>query len=162
MGLFNRYKTNLDYVKSAFDEYNRNYCNPVDYFVTEEDCINYINGLKIGQKLNKEWNDRRVTFWNWLIAGIGFVLTISIPSMLWLWLESIGSPWGLPASIISVWVVGGISAYVYNWVAKYFQDKIIYKSEYFPPVNEHIERLFDDYLWKCEMESEPANEKMQR
>lgn len=157
MALFNRYETNPDLVQSALNEYCDKYCNPEDYFVTEKECREYIEDLKIGQRLNKGWNDRREAFWNWFVAGIGLLLTLSIPSIVWFWLEIRDSPWSLPAFIASIWIVGGISGYIYNQIAEYMRDSTIYKNKYFPPINENIERLFDDYLWKCEMEIESAN-----
>ena len=157
MALFNRYETSLDIVQSALNEFCDKYCNPEDYFVTEKECREYIEDLKIGQRLNKGWNDRRETFWNWFVAGIGLLLTLSIPSIVWFWLESIDSAWSLPAFIASIWIVGGISGYIYNQIAEYMHDSTIYKNEYFPPINENIERLFDDYLWKWEMEKESTN-----
>lgn len=157
MALFNRYETSPDIVQSALNEYSDKYCNPADYFVTKDECRKYIEYIKIGQKLNREWNSKRRNYWEWFVAGVGLILTISIPSIVWLWLESIDSPWGLPASIASLWIVGGISGYIYNQVSEYMRDSTIYKSEYFSPINENIERLFDDYLWKWEMEKESAN-----
>ena len=157
MALFNRYETNIDFVSSALNECDDKYCNPEDYFVTEKECREYIEDLKIGQRLNKGWNDRRESFWNWFVAGIGLLLTLSIPSIVWFWLESIDSPWSLPAFIASIWIVGGISGYIYNQIAEYMRDSTIYKNEYFPPINENIERLFDDYLWKWKMEKESTN-----
>jgi hypothetical protein len=157
MALFNRYETSPDIVKSALNEYSDKYCNPADYFVTKDECRKYVEDLKIGQKLNREWNSKRRNYWEWFVAGVGLILTISIPSIVWLWLEFIDSPWGLPASIASLWIVGGFSGYIYNQVAEYMRDSTIYKSEYFPPINENIERLFDDYLWKWEVEKNAVN-----
>lgn len=157
MALFNRYETSPDIVQSALNEYDDKYCNPEDYFVTEEECRDYINNLKTGQNLNYKWNNRRKNYWEWFVAGVGLVLTISISSIVWFWLESIDSPWSLPAFIASIWIVGGISGYIYNQIAEYMHDSTIYNYEYFPPINENIERLFDDYLWKWEMEKESAN-----
>ena len=154
---YNRYETSPDIVQSALNEYDDKYCNPEDYFVTEEECRDYINNLKTGQNLNYKWNNRRRNYWEWFVAGVGLVLTISISSIVWFWLESIDSPWSLPAFIASIWIVGGISGYIYNQIAEYMHDSTIYNNEYFPPINENIERLFDDYLWKWEMEKESAN-----
>ena len=152
MALFNRYETSPDIVQSALNEFCDKYCNPEDYFVTEKECRDYIDNLKIGQNLNCKWNNRRRKFWEWLVAGVGLILTISIPSIVWLWLESIDFPWGVFVSIVSLLIVAGISGYIYIRVAEYMRNSTIYKSEYFPPINENIERLFDDYLWKWEVD----------
>ena len=154
MALFNRYETNIDDVTSALNEHDDKYCNPKDYYVTEEECRKYIKDVKIGQKLNREWNVSHKNFWEWLVFGVGYFLTVTMPSVLWLWLDLDESPWGWPITFIVTGIVGGLSLYVYNHVADYFHYEYVnkHKSDFFPPVNENIERLFDDYLWKLEKE----------
>ena len=157
MALFNRYETSLDFVQSALNEYDDKHCNPEDYFVTEDECRKYIEELKRGQRLNREWNHRRRTFWEWFVAGCGYLLTIFVPCFLWYWFDLENYLWGWPLSFIVTGIVGGTSIFVFNRVAEYMHSSTLYKSEYFPPINDNIERLFDDYLWKWKVEKNIDN-----
>lgn len=148
MGLFNRYETNPDFVKSAFNEYSDKYCNPSDYYVTEEECGKYIEELKLGQRLNKEWNNKREKRIRTLIIVIGVLLTLSVPPALFLWIDNQDSAWGFPVCIISTWVIIGVFVWLYNGFES--RKEIIYLDKFFPSVNQNIEKLFDDYLWKLE------------
>ncbi len=58
MSLFNRYDAYLKDLEFALWEGNNKYCNPKDYFVTEEECRKYLEDLKNGQELNREWNKK--------------------------------------------------------------------------------------------------------
>ena len=149
MGLFNRYETDPDLVKSAFNEKSDKYCNPDEYNVTEEECMKYIEDLKMGQKMNNEWNDKRNKRIIIMIVLMGLLLTLSIPPALFLWLDKQGSAWGLPVCFISTWIVIGLFVWFYNSFEK--RNEKIYLEKFFPSVNQNIEKLFDDYLWKWEM-----------
>lgn len=152
MGLFNRYETNPNFVKAAFNEYSKNYCNPKNYLVTEEECRKYVEELKLGQKLNKEWNSKREKRIITAIVVIGILLTLSVPPALFLWLDNQESAWGLPVCIISTWIIIGF----FVWLCNVFETRreTCYLDKFFPPVNQNIEKLFDDYLWKEEMDKQ--------
>lgn len=157
MGLFNRYEYHQG-IESAFWEGNDLYCNPADYSVSEDECQQYLKGIETGNKLNDEWNDKRESRWVWSSVIIGGIATISIPPLVFLWLDSNDSAWGLPACILSSWIVIGISIVVCNKVDEYFQNNKIFLARFYPEINENIERLFDDYLWKSKLLKE-AGEK---
>lgn len=148
MGLFNRYETDPDFVKFALNENSDKYCNPGDYYVTEEECREYIEDLKMGQKLNKEWNNKREKRIIIVIIIIGILLTLSIPPALFLWLDNQDSAWGFPVCIISTWIIIGF----FVWLENAFESRKekFYLDKFFPPVNQNIEKLFDDYMWKWE------------
>lgn len=157
MGLFNRYEYDQG-LEFAFWEGNDLYCNPVDYSVSEDECQQYLKGIETGKKLNDEWIDKRRSRWVWSSVIIGGIATISIPPLVFLWLDSNDSAWGVPACILSSWIVIGISMVVCNKVDEYFQNSKIFLGRFYPKVNENIERLFDDYLWKKKLLNE-AGEK---
>lgn len=148
MGLFNRYETDPDFVISAINEYSDKYCNPRDYYVTEEECRKYVKDLKLGQKLNQEWSRKREKRIRTVIIVIGVLLTLSVPPVLYLWLENQDSAWGLPVCFISTWIIIGFFAWLYNDYESMKEN--IYLDKFFPSVNQNIEKLFDDYLWKWE------------
>lgn len=146
MGLFNRYETNPDFVKAAFNEYSDKYCNPEDYYVTKEECLKYVEDLKLGQKLNNEWNCKREKRIIIIIILIGIILTLSVPPALFLWLDNQDSAWGFPICIISTWIIIGFFAWLYNAFEN--RREKFYLDKFFPLVNPNIEKLFDDYMWK--------------
>lgn len=152
MGLFNRYETDPDFVISAINEYSDKYCDPRDYYVTEEECKKYAEDLKLGQKLNNEWNTKREKRVIIAISFVGILLTLSVPPALFLWLDKQESAWGLPICFISSWIIIGI----FVWLENAFENRNekIYLDRFFPLVNQNIEKLFDDYLWKWEMEKQ--------
>lgn len=152
MGLFNRYDAYLNDLDSAFWEGNNKYCNPKDYFVTEEECRKYLEDLKNGQKLNREWNERRKNRWIWLTISLGLFFTFCLPSIVLLLFNLQQYVWGIPVVLLSSWSIAGACCWGYNKTEEYFRNNEIYLHKFFPPVNENIERLFDDYLWKEKQE----------
>lgn len=151
MGLFNRYRITKD-VRYSFMESCDCYCNPEDYSVSEEDCMRYLDDLERGDKLNTEWNRKRRARWTSITLGI--LLIISIPTLLFISHYFDYSVWGLLVKNILMWSIIGISIWVYSSVDSYFQNNKIYLSQFYPVVNENIERLFDDYLWKLKLLNE--------
>ena len=152
MGLFNRYNAYLNDLEFAFWEGNNKYCNPKEYFVTEEECRKYIEDLKIGQKQNREWNERRKNKWIWLTISLGLFFTFCLPSIVLFLFNLQQYVWGIPVVLLSSWSIAGTCFWGYNKTEEYFRNNEIYLHEFFPPVNEKIERIFDDYLWKENLE----------
>lgn len=152
MGLFNRYDLTSQGLESAFWEGCDMYCNPKDYFVSEEDCIKYLKDLENANKLNDEWNDKRRLNWTWTTIIIGVILSFSIPSLVIIRFYNQDAAWVYLVSLLLGWILIGISYWIYNKVEEYFYygDKV-YLSRFYPEVNENIEKLFDDYLWKCKL-----------
>ena len=81
MSLFNRYDAYLKDLEFALWEGNNKYCNPKDYFVTEEECRKYLEDLKNGQELNREWNKKHRNRWIWFIISLGLFFTFCLPSL---------------------------------------------------------------------------------
>ncbi len=152
MGLFNRYHLTSQGLESAFLEGCDMYCNPKDYFVSEEDCIKYLKDLENANKLNDEWNDKRRLNWTWTTIIIGVILSFSIPSLVIIRFYNQDAAWVYLVSLLLGWILIGISYWIYNKVEEYFcyGDKV-YLSRFYPEVNDNIEKLFDDYLWKCKL-----------
>lgn len=152
MGLFNRYDSPSRSLESAFWEGCDMYCNPKDYYVSEEDCIKYLKDLENANKLNDEWNDKRRLNWTWTTIIIGVILSFSIPSLVIIRFYNQDAAWVYLVSLLLGWILIGISYWIYNKVEEYFYygDKV-YLSRFYPEVNENIEKLFDDYLWKCKL-----------
>lgn len=150
MGLFNRYSASYINVESSFWESNDIYCNPKDYFVTEDECSLYLKNLKRGNKLNDEWNEKRILRWDWIILIIGAILSFGISSLIFIWSDRNDYP-ALWLSINSFGWLMVASAWVCGKVEDHFRNNYIFRSIFYPKVNENIERLFDDYLWKCKL-----------
>lgn len=152
MGLFNRYDLTSQGLESAFWEGSDMFCNPKDYSVSEEDCIKYLKDLENANKLNDEWNDKRRLNWTWTTIIIGVILSFSIPSLVIIRFYNQDAAWVYLVSLLLGWILIGISYWIYNKVEEYFYygDKV-YLSRFYPEVNENIEKLFDDYLWKCKL-----------
>ena len=153
MGLFNRYNAYYtDLVRSSFWESDDIYCNPKDYSVTEDECRLYLKNLNRGNELNDEWNKKRrikrELRWRWTIFIIGVILFFGISSLIFIWFDINDFAERLGVSIYSFQAVAGASVWVYGKVEEQFQDSKIFHSIFYPKVNENIERLFDDYLWK--------------
>jgi len=153
MGLFNRYDVlNYPSLESSYWEGNDKYCNPNDYSVGEDDCRQYLEDLEIAKKQNDEWNEKRKSNWIKSTYFIGFILTLFIPFLVYSWLNKNDYVLTNLITLVTSWVVLGLSLWICNKVENYFhyQEKI-YLSKFYPKVNENIERLFDDYLWKCKL-----------
>ena len=170
MGLFNRYDAYYtDLVSSSFWERDDIYCNPKDYSVTEDECRLYLKNLNRGNKLNDEWNEKRRIKrdlrWRWTIFIIGVILFFGISSLIFIWFDINDFAERVYVSIYSFWAVAGASVWVYSKVEEQFQDSTIFHSIFYPKVNENIERLFDDYLWKRKLlreAKEKGNEEWQK
>lgn len=152
MSLFNRYDAYLKDLDLALWEGNNKYCNPKDYFVTEEECRKYIEDLKIGQKQNREWNERRKNRWIWLTISLGFFFTFCLPLLVLFLFNLQQHAWGIPVVSLFSWSIAWPCFWGYNKTEEYFSNNKTYWHKFFPPVNENIERLFDDYLWKEKLE----------
>ena len=153
MGLFNRYDVpNYPRLESSYWEGCDKYCNPKDYFVSEDDCRQYLEDLEIAKKQNDEWNEKRNSRWIKATYFIGFLLTFFIPILVCYWLNKIDSAWTYPITLATSWVGLGLSAWIINKVEDYFryQGKV-YVDRFYPCINANIEKLFDDYLWKCKL-----------
>lgn len=148
MGLFNRYDLTSQGLESAFLEGCDMYCNPKDYSVSEDDCRKYLKDLENANKLNEEWNNKRKSNWKWTTFIIGIILIIIIPSLVFIWLDNQDSKWAYLSTLVSSWVILGISIWVTNKVEDHLRDNKIHLTKFYPPKNENIEKLFDDYLWK--------------
>lgn len=170
MGLFNRYDAYYtDLVESSFWESNDIYCNPKDYFVTEDECSLYLKNLKRGNKLNDEWNEKRrikrELRWRWTIFIIGVILFFGISSLIFIWFDINDFAERVYVSIYSFWAVAYASAWVYGKVEEQIRHSEIFYGIFYPKVNENIERLFDDYLWKRKLlreAKEKGNEEWQK
>lgn len=171
MGLFNRYNYRADYqdLECSFRESDDIYCNPKDYSVTEDECSLYLKNLARGNKLNDEWNKKRrikrELRWRWTIFIIGVILFFGISSLIFIWFDINDFAERLGVSIYSFQAVAGASVWVYGKVEEQFQDSKIFYSIFYPKVNENIERLFDDYLWKHKLlreAEEKGNEEWQK
>ena len=171
MGLFNRYNYSADYqdLESSFRESNDIYCNPKDYSVTEDECRLYLKNLNRGNKLNDEWNEKRRIKrdlrWRWTIFIIGVILFFGISSLIFIWFDINDFVERVGVSIYSFPAVAGASFWIYGKVEEQFQDSKIFHSIFYPKVNENIERLFDDYLWKRKLlreAEEKGNEEWQK
>ena len=168
MGLFNRYNADYQDLESSFRESNDIYCNPKDYSVTEDECRLYLKNLARGNKLNDEWNEKRrlkrELRWRWTIFIIGAILSFGISSIVFIWLDSNDIP-ALDSSFWAFWAVAGASVWVYGKVEEQIRDSKIFYGVFYPKVNENIERLFDDYLWKRKLlreAKEKGNEEWQK
>ena len=171
MGLFNRYNYSADYqdLECSFRESDDIYCNPKDYSVTEDECSLYLKNLNRGNKLNDEWNEKRRIKrdlrWRWTIFIIGVILFFGISSLIFIWFDINDFVERVGVSIYSFQAVAGASVWVYGKVEEQFQDSKIFHSIFYPKVNENIERLFDDYLWKRKLlreAKEKGNEEWQK
>lgn len=151
MGLFDRYCITKD-IYNSFWERNVYYCNPKDYSVSEEDCRRYLNDLGKGDTLNTEWNRKRRSRWTSITLGV--LLTISIPTIVFISYYFNDSTWEYLLKTILSFSILGFSFWVFNAVDMYFQYNKEYLSTFYPEMNENIERLFDDYLWKCKLVDE--------
>ena len=152
MGLFNRYDGPYTGLESSYWEGNEKYCNPKDYSVSEDECRQYLEDLEKGKKLNDEWNRERISRLIKTSYSIGFILTFSILFLVWYWLYKTDSAWAYPIALVTSWGVLGLSVWFFNKVSDYFHNqRKFFVDRFYPRVNENIERLFDDYLWKCKL-----------
>lgn len=152
MGLFNRYDGPYSGLESSFWEGSDKYCNPKDYSVSEVECWKYLKDLEKGKKLNDEWNKKRESRFGWTLCTVGFVLTVSILFFVWHWLYQYDSAWVFPIALVTSWAILGLSLWICFKVDEFFHFKgKIHISEFYPIVNINIERLFEDYLWKCKL-----------
>lgn len=151
MALFNRYDVKDNSLESSFWEYNDKYCNPKDYMTTKEECEKYLKELITANKENKELNENRRKRWMKAIyIGVAvFCMTILAP--LCLWLINDNSTWVV---VLSYFIFNGtiaISLWIIESTDRYFSKNTIYWDALYPTVNQNIEKLFDDYLWKLKL-----------
>jgi hypothetical protein len=154
--IFNRFETNLELVKLAFYENDIKYCNPEDYNVTEEECLRYIEDIKNGQKKKKEWNIRHNKRKIIYVIVLGTILTLSIPTVIFLWFDKQESSLAYPACVISTWIIIGTFAWLFNTIEKNNRNVTFFLDHFFPPANPKIDKLFNDYLLKRDLEKESA------
>lgn len=139
MPLFDRYSTNLDSVSLALWEMDDAYCNPKVFFVTESECIKYIESLKEARKANREWVESRRG--NWMFITKTCCTLFCLLSLYFIYCH--------PSFFLLLMLPFGTSVCVIEGVDKFFQ--IWQRGQwdiYYPPQNENIEMLFNYYLWK--------------
>ena len=54
---FDRYTTDTSQVLKALNKSDMGYCDPVNYNVSVEECLSYLEEVKSGQKANRIWNE---------------------------------------------------------------------------------------------------------
>ena len=151
MGLFNRYDVKDNSLGYSFREYNDKYCNPKDYMTTEEECEKYLNELITANKENKELNENRRKRWMTAIYIGVAVFCVTILAPLCLWLINDNSTWVV---VLCYFIFNGaiaISVWIIETTNRYFSKNTIYWDALYPTVNQNIEKLFDDYLWKWKL-----------
>lgn len=138
MKYFDRYTTDLENMNLAYSKYSPYHLNLPDYGVTEEECMEYHNKLMEAQKKNQEKNKKRKDSRRTLLMIACVILGTFPIYIIYLFDE-------LP--FFAKWVI-----LAGTWGALlYASDKVDDKSntiytDLFPPVNNNVERLFDDYL----------------
>lgn len=150
---FNRYTSNISYVRNALNKNDIAYCDPSNYYVTKEECLKYLDDVATGQKNNDNWNSRRK---KWVVnttITLCIVLSVILIIVSLYFLHKYAEGWEI-AIIPIVWIVLGCAVGVYNLVEEKYRLEDIWRSDLFPPVNEKIEKLFDDYLWKVYIREE--------
>lgn len=122
------------------------YCNPKDYFVSKAECEKYLEDLRKGNKLNSEYNKKRRSKWLPVISATGIVLGVILYLLgCFLGIKS-GYDWA--AFALSVACVLYLFAFYMIYVKFYEYFTKTYWGGFYPKVNENIEKLFNDYLWK--------------
>ena len=158
---YNRYKTPEIEVYDALNDQKLVYCNPKDYFVTEEEFNDYLHKISKGQKLRQEWNDSRKKRIKSRV-NISWNFALYIPVALWFiymnYTMSDEEPLSIWEAILcmwSLWIVGDVIYGLWSiieWIDDEYGSGVTYTcSQFFPPFNERIEKLLDDYLWKKKM-----------
>lgn len=150
MGHFDRYETHLDDLENAFRDDSYKYCNPKDYFVTEDECRQYLKDLKEAREKNRDLNYKRRLKNNrfFLIAFIVFIVFYIAVVVLWNPNISISSNLSFPILCLVGVIAICLLFWAYNYADKYIQLHEIIYLKFYPPINENIEKLFDDYIWK--------------
>ena len=151
MGFFNRYEINDNSLQYSYKAYNDNYCNPKDYLVTTDECDNYLDELIIANQQNKEYNKKRSAFWKRIIYIILVIVDISILALITFWLYRNQSTWLVAVCWLLLVGTIGLSFFIFDAIESYFSNSEIRWDALYPKVNQNIEKLFDDYLWKCEL-----------
>lgn len=150
---FNRYTTDTGQVRNALNKSDMDYCAPDNYKVTEEECLRYLEEVKIGQDRNKTWNidrNNRVVITTLILCSVISIILFAVSLFL---LHKYAEGWEI-GILPLVWIIIGGAVLVYNWVEDNYTSDYIWRSDFFPPVNNKIEKLFDDYLWKKYIEEE--------
>ena len=140
MRYFDRYSTDLKNMDLAYSEHSHFHLPPANYGVTKDECTQYLSKLKDAQKRNYEKNKERKNTLKTLTICIGLMLS-SIP------IYAIYIFHELPYLIKWILVAGswGAILYFFNIIYEITNKNKIY-VDLFPPRNEGVESLFDDYL----------------
>lgn len=151
MGLFNRYDVKDKSLEYSFMEYNDYYCNPKEYMVTVEECEKYLDELVIANQQNKEYNEKHCAFWKRIIYVILAIIDVILLVIVNYWLYKDQSTWVV--AVCWIILVGAIilSVFSFNSVESYFNNSELRWDALYPKVNQNIEKLFEDYLWKWEL-----------
>jgi hypothetical protein len=152
---FDRYTTDTRQVRKALDKSDMAYCDPINYNVTEEDCLKYLEEVKSGQEKNKIWNTNRKNRVVKTTLILCFVISIILFIVSLFFLHIYAEGWEIGMLPIT-WIIIGGAIGVYNWVEEKYISEYIWRSDYFPPINDKIEKLFDDYLWKKYLREEES------
>lgn len=153
---FDRYTSDISCLRNALNKKDVAYCNPSDYYVTEEECIKYLDEIEVGQANNDKWNTKRrerVVRTTLILCFIGSIILIFV-SLYFLHVYVEG--WEILLIPIS-WIIIGTAIGIFNWVNEEFRSNYIWRSSFFPPVNYKIEKLFDDYLWRVYLREEESH-----
>ena len=155
---FNRYTANTCYVRNALNKKDLDYCAPENYHVSEKECLKYLDDIAIGQRNNDNWNSKRKkrVVNTTLISCI--ILSLILLFVLLYLLHIYAEGWEIALLPIS-WIILGSAIGVYKFVDEKYRNEYIWRSDFFPPINEKIEKMFDDFLWKVYIREESKNKK---
>lgn len=141
MRYFDRYSTDLKNMDLAYSEYSHFHLTLANYGVTKDECAQYLSKLKDAQKKNYEKNKERKGTLKTLTICIGLMLSFIPIYAIYIFHE-------LPYLI--KWILGagswGAILYLFNKTYEFIDDSKILYIKLFPPINEGVESLFDDYL----------------
>lgn len=150
---FNRYESSLHDIEDALCQGSTYYTSPEDYLLTLDECTTYIEKLKMGRELNKKWVKRRkqhIEVVVWIVYIAMYIVFILICLFLFPFIDSYVGDLSLLLKI-PISVFGGVcwmflSGILTNLISSFFT--IEYNVDLFPVVDEKIEKMFDDIVWK--------------
>lgn len=150
---FDRYTTDTSQARKALNKSDMAYCDPDNYNVTEEECLRYLEEVKSGQNINNRWNTDRKNRVVKTTLILCFVISIILFIISLLLLHKYAEGWEIGMLPIT-WIIIGGAIGAYKWVEEKYISEYIWRSDFFPPINDKIEKLFDDYLWKVYLRDE--------
>ena len=112
-----------------------------DYGVSEEECAEYHQKLQDAQQKNKEKNKNRKELLRILLICVCLIFA-SLPIYIIYILTE------LPYVVLWIIVAGtwGVLLYVFNRVDDIIRNSNVIYIDFFPPINDKVEHMFDDYL----------------